>query len=128
MVTLPPAVRLYVATSPVDARKGFDALSLYVHSQLRLDALSGHLFVFFNRRRDLASILFWDRTGFVLWKKRLERGCFHLPEKLRGDARHVVIEAAELGLILEGLDLKDAKQRPRFRFPVRVSAFAAQGS
>ena len=80
MVTLPPSVRLFVATTPVDGRKGFDALSLYVQSQLQLDALSGHLFVFFNHRRDVASVLFWDRTGFVLWRKRLERGCFHLPE------------------------------------------------
>jgi transposase len=49
-----------------------------VQSALQLDALSGHLFVFFNRRGDVATVLFWDRTGFVLWRKRLERGCFHL--------------------------------------------------
>lgn len=50
MVTLPPSVRLFVATAPVDARKGFNGLSLYVHNQPQLDPLSGHLFIFFNRR------------------------------------------------------------------------------
>ena len=66
MLTLPPSVHLYVAPQPVDARKGFDGLSLYVQAQLRLQPLSGHLFIFFNRRRDQVRILFWDRSGFVL--------------------------------------------------------------
>jgi len=128
MVTLPPSVRLFVATTPVDGRKGFDALSLYVQSQLQLDALSGHLFVFFNRRKDVASVLFWDRTGFVLWRKRLERGCFHLPEKLRSALQHVVIEAAELSLMLEGIDLRGARQRTRFRLPPPIAPAATKKS
>ena len=111
MVTLPPSVRLFVATTPVDGRKGFNALSLYVQSQLQLDALSGHLFVFFNRRRDVASVLFWDRTGFVLWRKRLERGCFLLPEKLRSAVQHVVIDAAELSLIYAPAAFSTAQSR-----------------
>jgi transposase len=114
MVTLPPSVRLYVATAPVDARKGFDGLSLYVQMQLQLDPLSGHLFIFFNRRSDQVSVLYWDRSGFVLWRKRLERGRFHLPSQLRSGERHVRIEAAELALILEGLDLRGARRRPRW--------------
>ncbi len=114
MVTLPPSVKLYVATAPVDARKGFDGLSLYVQTQLALDPLSGHLFIFFNRRSDQVSVLFWDRSGFVLWRKRLERGRFHLPESLRSEKGSVRIEAAELGLILEGLDLRGSLRRPRW--------------
>lgn len=114
MVTLPPAVRLYVATSAVDARKGFDGLSLYVATQLQLDPLSGHLFIFFNRRRDQVSVLYWDKSGFVLFRKRLERGRFHLPNALRSGAPHVQIEAGELGLILEGIDLMGARRRPRW--------------
>ncbi len=69
MLSLPPSVRVYVAPNPVDARKGFDGLSLYVQAQLQLDPLSGHLFVFFNRRLDQVRILYWDRSGYVLYAK-----------------------------------------------------------
>jgi transposase len=60
------------------------------------------------------SVLFWDRSGYVLWRKRLERGRFHLPQKLRSGEPHLCIEAAELGLILEGIDLGGARRRPRW--------------
>lgn len=59
-------------------------------------------------------MLYWDRSGFVMWRKRLERGCFDLPSQLRGGERHVRIEAAELALILEGLDLRGARRCPRW--------------
>jgi transposase len=114
VLTLPPAVRLYVATQPVSARKGFDGLSLYVQAQLRLDPLSGHLFIFFNRVRDQVSLLFWDRSGYVLWRKRLERGRFRIPKAWTQGAGSAQVEAAELGLILEGLDLTEARRRPRW--------------
>lgn len=114
MLTWPPAVRLYVAPGPVDARKGIDGLSLYVQAALQKDPLSGHLFVFFNRRRDLVSLLYWDRSGYVLCRKRLERGRFRLPPRWtqRGACAHV--EAAELQLVLEGLELGGARRRPRW--------------
>ena len=79
MLTLPPSVQLYVATQPVDARKSFNGLSLYVQSVLRLSPLSGHLFIFFNRRKDQVRILFWDRSGYVVWAKRLERVASRCP-------------------------------------------------
>jgi transposase len=111
---LPPAVKLYVAVQPVSLRKGFDGLSLYTQTVMQLDPLSGHLFVFFNRKRDQVSLLFWDRSGYVLWKKRLERGRFRLPVFVRGASPSAQIEAAELALILEGLDLSAARRRPRW--------------
>lgn len=117
MLTLPPAVKLYVAPQPVDARKGFDGLSLYVQAQLRLEPLSGHLFIFFNRRRDQVRILFWDRSGYVLWAKRLERGRFRLPEQWTRSGSHAQIESAELSLCLEGIDLTHTKRRPRWTPP-----------
>lgn len=120
---LPPAVKLYVAPQPVSLRKGFDGLSLYVQTVLRLDPLSGHLFVFFNRRRDQVSLLFWDRSGYVLWKKRLERGRFRLPVFVSDAPGSAQIEAAELSLILEGLDLGAARRRPRWT--PKVSALSA---
>jgi transposase len=114
MLTLPPSVRLYVATQPVDARKSFDGLSLYVESVLKMSPMSGHLFIFFNRRRDQVRILYWDRNGYAVWSKRLERGRFALTPKLLAPSGPAVIEAAELALILEGITLSGAHRRPRW--------------
>ena len=114
MMTLPPSVKLYVALQPVSLRKGFDGLSLYVQTVLRLDPLSGHLFLFFNRRKDQVSLLYWDSSGYALWRKRLERGRFRLPLPASGSAASVQIEAADLSLILEGIDLRGLKRRPRW--------------
>ncbi len=115
MLTLPPSVKIYVATEPVDARKSFDGLSALVQSQFGLEPLSGHLFAFLNRRGHIAQLLFWDRSGFVLVKKRLEAGSFRLTKKPGGEARHVEIDSAELALLLEGIELEGAKRRKRYR-------------
>lgn len=114
MLTLPPAVRIYVAVEPVDARKSFDGLSAAVREILLQDPLSGHLFVFRNRRGDRLKILFWDRSGYCLVYKRLERGTFHLPLAAEGRATHIEMESAELSLMLEGIDLRGAKRRVRW--------------
>jgi hypothetical protein len=68
MLTLPPSVRIYVAARPVDARKSFDGLAAMVESEFGLEPLSGHLFVFLNRRGHVAQLLFWDRNGFCILK------------------------------------------------------------
>jgi transposase len=115
VLTLPPSVRIYVATAPCDLRRQIDGLSLLVEQQLRLDPRSGHLFVAFNRRGDQVRILFWDRSGYVLVSKRLERGVFRLPWQREQTGAHVEIEAAELALILEGIDLRGAHRRARWQ-------------
>ncbi len=114
MLTLPPSVRIYVAIDPVDIRKSFDGLSAAVREILRADPMSGHLFVFRNRRADRIKILFWDRSGFGLFYKRLERGTFRLPVDPDGFSVRIEMEAAELALMLEGIDLRGAKRRPRW--------------
>jgi len=114
VLTLPPAVRIYVAVEPVDIRKSFDGLSAAVREILLEDPLSGHLFAFRNRRGDRLKILFWDRSGFCLFYKRLERGTFQLPVEFVGRAQHIEMEAAELALMLEGIDLRGAKRRRRW--------------
>ena len=73
MLTLPPSVRIYLATQPTDARKSFDGLAALVESEFELSPMSGHLFVFLNRRGHLAHMLFWDRSGFCI-QKRTARG------------------------------------------------------
>lgn len=108
MLMLPPSVRIFVAAKPVDLRRSFDGLAALAEEQFRTDPFSGHLFVFRNRRGDRIKVLYWDRTGFCLWYKRLEKGVFRLP------AVQQEVEAAELGLMLEGLDLAGARRRPRW--------------
>ena len=110
---------MYVAAAPTDLRKSFDGLSALVTQCFGTDPLSGHLFVFRNRRGDQIRILFWDRTGYCILGKKLARGRFHLARTMPADATHVEVEAAELSLMLEGLDLTHARKHKRWRPPVR---------
>jgi len=119
MLTLPTTVRVYVATAPVDCRKSFDGLSIAVASVLSHDPRSGHLYCFFNRRATQVRVLFWDRTGWCIVAKRLARGRFGLA-RLRGAAEaSIEVDAAELMLILEGIELGGAHRRRRYRLPER---------
>lgn len=93
-------------------RGSFDALAGGVR-QLGLDPQDGHLYLFFNRRRGMMKLLFFDRTGWVILAKRLEQGTFQLPVVADGQER-VVIDAATLAMILEGIDLTRAPRRKRY--------------
>lgn len=117
MLTLPPSVKVYVAVEPVDMRKGVDALANLVRNALRQEPMSGHLFVFRGRRGHMLRVLFWDRTGWALYAKRLEKGVFHLPAEVPVGAQRMEIEAADLSMMLEGIDLRGASRRPRWRPP-----------
>lgn len=124
MLTASAAVRVFIATQPIDCRKSFDGLSLAVSNILELDPTSGHYFVFFNRRGNQARVLFWDRTGWCVLAKRLARGTFRLATIASADAASVEVEAAELALILEGIELAGAQRRARFRLAPAESAAA----
>ncbi|MBT7767517.1 MAG: IS66 family insertion sequence element accessory protein TnpB [Bdellovibrionales bacterium] len=104
MLSLPPSVKAYVASDATDMRKSIDALSLIAQETLNKDPFSGHLFVFCNKRGDKVKILYWDRNGFCLWYKRLERGVFRLPKM---KSKVFMIMPNELNLLLEGIDLTD---------------------
>lgn len=121
MLTLPASVRIYVAAEAVDLRRGFDGLAAATRGVIGADPLSGHVFVFLNGRRNRVKLLVWDRTGYVLVYKRLEQGTFALPTHPAPGSRHVEIDAGELGLMLEGLDLRGARRRKRYRRAGRVS-------
>lgn len=114
MLSLPPSVRIFLCTQPTDMRRSFDGLAALTREVLKQAVFSGHLFVFFNRRRDRTKILYWDRSGLALWAKRLERGVFTLPV---AHEPSVVLSAAELALILEGLDLSHAQRPQRYVAP-----------
>jgi transposase len=114
VLSLPPSVRLFVATQAVDGRKGADSLMVLVRDVLRHDPLSGHLFIFFSKRRDRVRIVYWDRNGFAMWTKRLEIGRFCPTFSADGALSVTNMEAAELALIIEGIDLAGARRRARW--------------
>jgi transposase len=114
MLTLPPSVRVFLCLAPADMRRSLDGLAALTREVLREDPLSGHLFVYFNRRRDRVKILFWDRSGLALYYKRLEKGTFRLSAFEAGGSRRAEVASAELALILEGIELAGARRRPRF--------------
>jgi len=114
VINLPPTVRIFLATSPADMRRGFDGLAALTTSVLGQDPLSGHLFVFRNRRGDRLKILYWDRDGLAIWAKRLERGAFRFPAP---KDNRVEVTPAEMAAILEGIDLKHARRQRRFVLP-----------
>jgi len=95
-------------------RKSFDGLHALVTDALQLDAFAGHLLVFANRRRDRVKILYWDRDGFAVWAKRLEQGTYAMPFD-DSEQRRREITAQELGALLSGIDLPQAKRRRRYR-------------
>ncbi len=113
MLSLPPSVKAYVATDITDMRRSIDSLSILVKEVLKKDPLSGHLFVFCNKRGDKIKILYWDRNGFCLWYKRLERGVFRLPKV---QAKVFMLMPNELNLLLEGIDLTDKKRLSAVEF------------
>jgi transposase len=114
VLSLASTLRIFLAVEPADMRKGFDGLSLLVRDRIAQDPLSGHLFVFRNRRRDRIKVLYWDRDGLALWYKRLEKGTFRFPEATDG---RVEVTPAELAAILEGIDLRHARRQARFSLP-----------
>ncbi len=111
MLSLPPSVRLFVARGATDMRKSFDTLAALVIEVIEEDPQSGHLFLFVNRRRDRLKVLWWDRSGYCLLAKRLERGQFRVFDRADGKTGSFEMSASELALILEGIDLRGAKRR-----------------
>ncbi len=102
--------RVYLYSGAVDMKNSFTGLYALTKQILQEDPVSGHLFVFFNRKRDYVKVLYFDRSGFCLWSKRLERGRFHTPLP---SGKHE-ISYTELKLILEGIEIKNIRRRKRF--------------
>lgn len=105
MIPVDSGVRVFLAPGATDMRKSIDTLSILVAQQMELDPLSGHLFAFCNRKRDTLKILYWDRNGFCLWHKRLERDRFRWPES---SAEVQAIGSRELRWLLDGLSIRQA--------------------
>lgn len=114
MLNLAANTRILVYSQPTDMRKSFNGLSGLVATHFDVELLSGHLFLFFNRRRDCVKILAWDRDGLMIWYKRLEAGTFQLPHADR-ETDTVEIDPTQLALLLSGIELASAKRRKRYQ-------------
>ena len=112
---LPPSVKIYFATGLFDMRNGIDGLRAVVEQSLKKDPYEGHLFVFVGKGKDKVKILFWDKNGFVLHMKRLERGRFQMPT-IDDKRTRVEMEATELSMLLDGIDL-NARRLSRWQPP-----------
>jgi len=111
MLSLPPTVRIFVAREPADLRKGFDGLAGLVTDLVDEDPQSGHLFAFFNRRRNRVKILLWDGSGYWLLYKRIEHGRFRVYDRVSRNKGSFELTASDLWLLLEGIDLRGARRR-----------------
>lgn len=115
MLSISPAVRIFVHALPTDMRKHFDGLCGIVTQAFGKDVLKGDYFVFLNRSKNRCKILYWDRDGLVVWAKRLERGRFQLPGGRDAASLAIEIDSVTLAMILGGVDLGTAKRRKRYQ-------------
>jgi len=113
VLTLPPSVRIYLATEPINMGNSFRGLSGFVRQRLRDDPTSGHVFCWLNTRRTHLKALVHNGTGYTIYYRRLSRGTFEMPEIVDGAAR-IRLSAGDLAMLLEGIDL-GAKRRLRHR-------------
>jgi len=109
MLTLPSSVHIWMASKPVDLRRGIDGLLALVRTRWETDPYSGHLFVFVSRGKNRVKILYWDRGGFVIFYKRLESGTFRLPLVEPG-CEKVVLSSTDLAMLLDGIRYQRVKR------------------
>lgn len=121
MLLLSRAVHVYVATAPCCLRKSFEGLTNEVRQVLAKDPLSGHVFVFLNRRKTQVKLLLWTRGGFTIVAKRLERGTFTFPGRVTSGAASVEVDVHELSMLLEGIDVTRARTSRRWEPPAHAA-------
>jgi len=130
MFVLPPSTRVFLCTLPADMRRSFDGLAAMTRDLVIQNPLSGHLFVFRNRNGDRLKVLYWDRAGFCLFYKRLEKGTFRFPpaparsppvqsaaKTSAQEPASLEVDGGDLAMILEGIELERALRRSRFSLP-----------
>jgi transposase len=114
MLSVPGTVKIFLSLAPTDMRKSIDGLAGLASTVLEQDPLSGHLFVFTGKRRDRVKLLYFDGDGYAVWYKRLELGVFRLPEA-GADQMSITLSAAELTMLLSGVDLASVRRTKRYR-------------
>jgi transposase len=113
MLSFPAALDVYVYTHATDMRKSYDSLASLVQNEIKQNPLSGHIFVFFNKSRNRVKLLYWDKSGYCIFMKRLEEGRFHIYDWNGGHTSYVT-DPKELSHILDGIDLINAKKYHRY--------------
>ncbi len=113
MIGISPSTPIYLYTSPTDMRKSFDGLSGLIINFMKKQPDNGNLFVFINKPRNRMKILFWDRHGFWLFYKRLEKGCFQLPYSSSNNS-DIAISYEQLLMMIEGIDISEINRKKRF--------------
>jgi transposase len=113
MISIDAGPKVFMALEPTDMRKSIDGLSILVADHLSQDPFSGHAFVFSNRSRNIVKILIWDRNGFWLLQKRLEKHRFRWPAS---KSETMELSKAELRWLLDGLDPKSIKGHEELRY------------
>lgn len=119
MLNFPGSVRILFCVLPIDMRRSFDSLSEMAREQLGEDPTSGHLFIFRNKAEDCLKILYWDRDGYAIWYKRLQKGKFSLPNSA---AAKLEVDAVTLSMLLNGLDRKALKRQLRYSLEKRSAS------
>ncbi len=122
MLLLSRAVQVYVATAPCNLKKSFEGLTNEVRQVLAKDPLSGHVFVFLNRRKTQVKLLLWTRGGFTIVTKRLERGTFTFPARVTTDVASVRVDVHELSMLLEGIDVARGRTSRRWEPPMHAAS------
>jgi len=122
MLSFTSASRVLLCMIPTDMRRSFDTLAGMVRQHLGCDPLGGAWFVFRSRSGDRVKVLYWDRDGYALWYKRLEKGAFRFPAPAADGQAAVEVSAADLLMLLDGVDLKSVKRSERFALAPPASA------
>lgn len=112
MFAIGASARIWLCTKATDMRKSYNGLSALVKNQLDHDPLSGHYFVFVNKRKTMMKVLYFEPSGYCLWSKRLEQGQFQVRSSLSGKVR---LTATDLQLLLDGIEVKKMRQLKRYK-------------
>jgi transposase len=122
MLTLTnPSARVYLCTRALDMRKSFDGLVAATKTLIGENPLSGHWFVFVNRKADYVKCLYWSRGGYCVWAKRLQRGCF---ARVDCGTNAVTLTDTQFLMWLDGIDWRQTAQKKRFVLPTAAQSFA----
>ena len=115
MIWIPTQCRIYLALEPVNMHSSFDSLSLRVEEVIQQSPLNGHLFIFFNKRRDKLKALIWDRNGFWIHYRRIEKGRFKIP-RIQQDC--IELSHDNLKLLLDGIDFSKLKRFSELHYAI----------
>jgi len=118
MLNFPSAVKIYLCKQLTDMRRSFDSLAMMVGEIIKQNPLSGHVFIFRNKRGNCLKLLYWDRDGYAIWYKRLEKGTFNIPANIKEDYG---LEHHQLSMMLEGIEFTGIKRKKRFSLSTNLA-------